>query len=47
MAAAAGGGSLQHSAGLQHRAMQHSMMGAGAQVPAASSSGEMIRRSGD
>ena len=47
VAAAAGGGSLQHSAGLQHRAMQHSMMGAGAQVPAASSSGEIIRRSGD
>ena len=43
--AAAAGGSLQ--AGLQHRAMQHSMMGAGAQVPAASSSGEIIPGTGD
>ena len=47
VAAAAGGGSLQHSSGLQHHAggpsmqhrghpMQHSMMATGAQVPAAS-----------
>ena len=43
VAAAAGGASLQHSAGLQHRAMQHSMMTTGAQVPAASpSSGEGV-----
>ena len=45
VAAAAGGGSLQHGSGLQHRThpMQHAMMATGAQVPAASAvtSGEI------
>ena len=46
VAAAAGGASLQHGSGLQHRAMQHSMMTTGAQVPAASSQGESHIRPG-
>ena len=46
VAAAAGGASLQHGSGLQHRAMQHSMLTTGAQVPTASSQGECGIRPG-